>query len=288
MLFLNLITMKKLIADSGSTKTDWKLLEDGKITGYFQTKGLNPFFISEENILNTIKEEILPKIKGNMDEIFFYGAGVTDKTKSDKIEKPLSKLFPKAKIEIQSDLLGASRALFGKEAGIVCILGTGSNSCLYDGKEIKKTIPSLGFILGDEGSGNALGKKLLSDYFKEVMPEKLRKLFEEDYKVKLKEILEQVYKESENPARYLASFAPFLSKNIADPYCQQILKKNAIAFFERDILTIPSAREYAIGFVGSVSYYFCDFFIRRACEFGFNSYRIEKKPIDELARFHME
>jgi len=287
MLFLNLIVMKKLIADSGSTKTDWKLLENGKITGSFQTKGLNPFFISEDDILNVLKEKIFPGIKGNVDEIFFYGAGVTDKNKSEKIEKPLSMVFPKAKIEVQSDILGASRALFGNEPGIVCILGTGSNSCIYDGKEIKKAIPSLGFILGDEGSGNALGKKLLSDYFKEVMPEKLRKLFEEDYKVKLKEVLEQVYKEAENPAKYLASFAPFLSKNIADPYCQQILKRNAIAFFERDVLTIPNAKKYALGFVGSVSYYFCDFFIRRACEFGFNSYRIENRPIDELAKFHM-
>jgi len=278
--------MKKLIADSGSTKTDWKLLEDGKISASFNTKGWNPFFTSKDDFLNDLNKKILPGIKGNVDEIFFYGAGVTDKTKSDKIEKPLSMLFPKAKIEIQSDLFGASRALFGNEAGIVCILGTGSNCCFYDGKEIKKTIPPLGFILGDEGSGNALGKKLLSDYFKEVMPAKLRVLFEEDYIVKLKEVLKQVYNEAENPAKYLASFATFLSKNIADPYCQQIIKRNTVNFFERNVLIIPSAKKYPIGFVGSIAYYFSDFIVRRACEYGFSSYRIEKEPIRGLVKFH--
>jgi len=278
--------MKKLIADSGSTKTDWALIEDGKISASFKTKGFNPFFTSEDAFLNNLKEKILPEIKGNVDEIFFYGAGITDKNKKDKIEKPLSLLFPKTKIEIQSDLLGASRALFGNEAGMVCILGTGSNSCLYDGKEIKKTIPPLGFILGDEGSGNALGKKLLGDYFKEIMPVKLRKLFEEDYMIKLKEVLKQVYKENENPTEYLASFTPFLTKNIADPYCQQILKRNTINFFERNVLTIPSAKKYPIGFIGSIAYYFSDFIVRRACEYGFSSYRIEKEPINGLVKFH--
>ena len=278
--------MKKLIADSGSTKTDWALIEDGKILGSFKTRGLNPFFTSKDEFLNTLKEKIIPETKGNVDEIFFYGAGITDKDKKNEIEKPLSLLFPNSIIEIRSDLLGASRALFGNEAGIVCILGTGSNSCLYDGKDIRKAIPPLGYILGDEGSGNALGKKLINDYFKEIMPLKLRKLFEEDYTINLKDVLKQVYKENENPAKYLSLFTPFLSKNIADPYCQQILKRNTINFFEKNVLTIPSAKKYPIGFIGSIAYYFSDFIVRRACEYGFSSYRIEKEPINGLVKYH--
>lgn len=280
--------MKKLIADSGATKTDWVLIEDGKISTYFKTTGFNPYVSSENAFLNSLKEKIIPETKGNVDEIFFYGAGITDKNKRDKIEKPLSLLFPKTKIEIQSDLLGASRALFGNEAGIVCILGTGSNSCLYDGKEIKKNIPPLGYILGDEGSGNALGKNLINDYFKEIMPLKIRKLFEEDYMIKLKEILKQIYNDNENPAEYLASFAPFLSKNITDPYCQQILKRNAINFFEKNVINIASAKNYTIGFIGSIAYYFSDFIVRRACEYGFSSYRIEKNAINGLVKFHLK
>jgi len=240
--------MKKLIADSGSTKTDWALIEDGKILGSFKTRGLNPFFTSKDEFLNTLKEKIIPETKGNVDEIFFYGAGITDKDKKNEIEKPLSLLFPNSIIEIRSDLLGASRALFGNEAGIVCILGTGSN--------------------------------------REIMPLKLRKLFEEDYTINLKDVLKQVYKENENPAKYLSLFTPFLSKNIADPYCQQILKRNTINFFEKNVLTIPSAKKYPIGFIGSIAYYFSDFIVRRACEYGFSSYRIEKEPINGLVKYH--
>jgi len=276
---------KKLIADSGSTKTDWILLEDGKISDSFKTKGLNPFFISKNDFLKEIREKILPVIKGEVDEIFFYGAGVTDNIEANKIKEPLSQLFFKAKIEVQNDQLGASRALFGNQAGIVCTLGTGSNSCLYDGRKIQIAIPPLGFILGDEGSGNALGKRLIGDYFKRIMPVEIRILFEEEYKITIGQVLNNVYKTS-NSSKYLAGFAPFLSKNIADPYCQQILKKNTVDFFERNVLTIPSAKKYPIGFVGSIAYYFKDFIIRRACEYGFNKYRIEKKPIDGLINFH--
>ncbi len=277
--------MKKLVADSGSTKADWRLIEDGEDSCSFQTKGMNPFFRTSEDMFLELKEKILPCSGQDVDEVFFYGAGVVDQQKGEIVRTALGQLFPGVKAETHSDVLGASRALFGNQQGIACILGTGSNACLYDGKEITAKIPPLGFILGDECSGGVLGRKLIGDYFKEVMPEKLRSLFREQFTIDLSVVLERVYR-MERPNRYLAGFTPFISQHIDEPYCRLLILESLTEFFERNVLKIPDYQKYSIGFVGSVAFYFNNFISDLTTKYGFKDYRILKEPITGLVEYH--
>ena len=277
--------MKKLVADSGSTKADWRLIENGKESRSFQTKGMNPFFRTSEDMFLELRETIFPGTGQDVEEVFFYGAGVADQQKGEIVRTALKQLFPDVKAETQSDVLGASRALFRNRQGIACILGTGSNACLYNGKEVTAKVPPLGFILGDECSGGVLGRQLIGDYFKEVMPEKLRYLFGEQFPVNLSTVLEHVYR-MERPNRYLAGFAPFISQHIDEPYCRQLIQKNLTDFFERNVLKIPDYQNYSIGFVGSVAFYFSKFISNLVSKYGFKDYRILKEPINELVEYH--
>lgn len=277
--------MKKLIADSGSTKTDWRLIDDKTGLHSFQTTGINPFFRTSENIFQELNKKIFPEIDRNIDEIFFYGAGVVNPEKGDVVKNALLKLFPNARIETHSDILGASRALFGTQPGIACILGTGSNTCLYDGRKITKRILPLGFILGDECSGADLGKKLIGDYFKQVMPSELRILFKRQFTVNQDDILNHTYR-MERPNKYLAGFAPFLSQHINDPYCQQLLKNKLADFFERNVLKLPNVLSFDIGFVGSVAFYFSNMIENVARSYGFKQQIILKEPISGLVEYH--
>src|SRR4249920_2250468 len=201
-----------LIADSGSTKCEWRLLEAGKKKKIFTT-GISPYFLNAEQITALLKKELLPKIKNAIpEEIFFYGTGLKDNANKRFIHTVLKKVFPSAQIEVQTDLLGAARALSQTEKGICCILGTGSNSCYYDGKKILKNSPGLGYVLGDEGSGAYLGKKVLQYYLYKTFDEDLAFKFNDIYKTDKAEILEQVYK-NPLPNRYLAEFTHFLADN---------------------------------------------------------------------------
>ncbi|MGV8092409.1 MAG: ATPase [Mangrovibacterium sp.] len=273
----------KLIADSGSTKADWRLIGERSEIDSFQTKGMNPYFRTSEDISQELQEKIIPKITHDVKEIFFYGAGVIEQV--NDVKESLSRLFPGANVETHSDVLGASRALFGHHAGIACTLGTGSNACLYDGHQVSEKVPPLGFILGDECSGSAFGKKLLGDYFKKVMPSPLRLLFEKEFSPVLADVLDHVYR-MERPNQYLASFAPFLSAHIQEPYCRNMVESGFKEFFERNVMTLPVATSYSIGFVGSVAYYFRDIVIRQTEAFGFKHPVILKEPITGLIAYH--
>ena len=277
--------MKKLIADSGSTKADWRLTDGLTEIRSYQTKGMNPFFRTSEDIFRELQEKISPEAGSDVMEIFFYGAGVINQGKGDMVKDALSRLFPHAKVETHTDVLGASRALFGHEAGIACILGTGSNACLYDGRKITEKIPPLGFILGDECSGAAFGKRLLGDYFKQVMPLPLRRLFEQQFSTDQGEVLNRVYR-TERPNKYLAGFAPFLSTHIHEPYCRKMVEENFRAFFERNVLRLPGAAGFPIGFVGSVAFYFKDIIAELTEIYGFKSPTILKEPIAGLVAYH--
>ncbi|MBW8326934.1 MAG: ATPase [Prolixibacteraceae bacterium] len=275
----------KLIADSGSTKTAWKLIGNSGEIKNIKTSGINPFFRSEDDIFQELQTLLLPETGTEITEIYFYGTGIINAEKGDIIKRALNRLYAKASIETYSDVLGAARSLFGNQAGIACILGTGSNVCLYNGQEITGGVSPLGFILGDEGSGAVMGRKLLGDYFKEVMPLHLREDFTQRYKLTREEALNRVYR-SEKPNQFLAQFTPFLSEHANSAYCQEFVQRNFMEFFERNVSHIPHYTNYPIGFIGSVAYYFSQILNNTASYFGFDETTIIKDPIDGLEKYY--
>ncbi|MCK3683109.1 ATPase [Maribellus sp. YY47] len=276
--------MTILIADSGSTKTDWLYTDAEGNSLLIQTKGLNPFFRSSDDIYQELKGTLFSKVP-EVDKVFFYGAGVINAERGDVIKAALAPLYPDAKVETNSDLLAAARALFQHSKGIACILGTGSNASLYNGENIEYGVPPLGFILGDECSGSALGKKLLGDYFKNVMPEDLKERFQQKYKVTQAEVLDKVYR-TERPNKYLAGFAPFVSENISEKYCEDLVKASFCEFVDRNVLQIPDATQYPIGFSGSIAWNFRAIIESTAREYGFQATVILQKPIEHLHDYH--
>lgn len=277
--------MTKLIADSGSTKTAWKLISTSGEVETIKTSGINPFFRTEEDIFQELSAKLLPETGTDIQQIFFYGAGIVNTEKGDIIRRALKRIYPEAVSEAHSDVLGAARALFGDEAGIACILGTGSNACLYDGNRIAMGISPLGFILGDEGSGAVMGRKLLGDYFKEVMPVRIRDEFTKRFELTREEALNRVYR-TEKPNQFLAQFVPFLSEHRDSAYCQEFVQQNFMEFFERNVVKLPSFSHYKIGFVGSVAYHFSEILSNTASFYGYENITILKDPIDGLETYY--
>ena len=205
-----------LIADGGSTKTDWSIVSGNQEIDRIKTRGINPFFQTEEDISAEIRDNLVPKIKkyGSIEAVYFYGAGCAFPEKNEILRRSITHYLP-VPVEVGSDLLAAARALCGNSPGIACILGTGSNSCLYDGKDIIKNISPLGFILGDEGSGAVLGKLLVGDVLKNQLPVALQKAFFAEFGLTPAVIMEKVYKQP-FPNRFLASLSPFLLRHIEE------------------------------------------------------------------------
>lgn len=244
-----------LIADSGSTKTSWCFIDKNKNATYFSTSGINPFFRTSVDIEDELRDKLVPQIPGVVNKIFFYGAGIINKEKGEIVKQAMNSLFPNAQTEVYSDLLAAAHATLGNSKGIACILGTGSNSCLFDGKQIVEHIPPLGFILGDEGSGAVLGKNLLADYLKGIMPEHIAEKFQHDFTYHYAEFMEGVYKK-EKPNLFLSGFVPFLSDNINENYCKALVETSFEAFIQRNLFRYSGITELPVNFVGSVAYYF--------------------------------
>ena len=276
-------TTMKLIADSGSTKTAWKLIGNSGEIKDIKTPGINPFFRTEEDIFQELSAVLLPETGLDVQEIYFYGAGIINAEKGEIVKRALTRIYPEAQIETHSDVLGAARALFGDQAGIACILGTGSNVCMYDGEKITAGISPLGFILGDEGSGAVMGRKLLGDYFKEVMPARLRDEFSKRFGITREEALNRVYR-SEKPNQFLAQFVPFLSEHANSAYCQEFVQHNFMEFFERNVIKLPEYNQFPIGFTGSVAYYFSGILNNLANYYGFDQTTIVKDPIEGLEK----
>lgn len=250
------------------------------------TEGINPFFRTTDSIYQELLHHLLPLTNGAVEQVYFYGAGIINEEKASIIRIALQRLFPASSIELYSDVVAASRSLFGSKAGIAAILGTGSNVCLYDGEKVVTGISPLGFILGDEGSGAVLGRKLLGDYFKMVMPPPLRERFEASYHLTREVALQRVYK-AEKPNHYLASFVPFLSSEITSEYAQNLVRNSFVEFFERNVVKIPDYRDYSIGFTGSVAFYFSDL-VRQVCsKFGMHCISIQQEPMEGLIRYHL-
>ena len=292
-----------LIADSGATKTDWLLGQDSH-TKLIKTEGINPFHQTDEKIESIIKDELLPQLtelKANnhetvaadshtatcnstnsIESIFFYGAGCLP-THIGGIVRSLKKHFTSADIQVFTDLLGAARALCGHQPGIACILGTGANSCLYDGEQIQRNISPLGYILGDEGSGSYLGKRFIGDCFKEQLPSFLRDGLLNEFNLTYTDIINKVYKEPQ-ANRFLASLTPYIYAHKEVPEVHSFLIDCFETFFRRNVL--PYHADYPLSFTGSISWYFQDEVKEAAQNLGLKTSAFIKNPIEGMAAYH--
>lgn len=273
-----------LIADSGSTKTDWFFVGDEGFHTHKQTPGINPFYQDSKTIFESISQ--LPERVESPKEIYFYGAGCATFEKNKVVEDAIRQLYPDANIEINSDLLAAARALCGKEKGIACILGTGSNSCSYDGEEIIKNVSPLGYILGDEGSGAVMGRKLISDILKNQLPDNIIKAFFNSYDLTPHDILDRVYKQS-FPNRYLAQFTHFIAAHLHEESIKEILLSNFKEFFKRNVAQYAQHKVLPIHFVGSIAFHFKQELIEVSDKLGYNLGKIEKSPVNGLIQYHI-
>lgn len=275
-----------IIADSGSTKTDWCTGNTQTDCRTVQTEGINPFHQSVDEISRIISSTLVPQLgdTGEVTAVYFYGAGCIPE-KADTVKQTLLQSFPQASVSVESDLSGAARALCGKSAGIACILGTGSNSCAYDGEKITAHVSPLGYILGDEGSGAVLGKRLASDCLKHQLPEDLCGEFLEEYRLTPAFILDKVYRQPQ-ANRFLASFVPFLSTHKHRPEIHSLLISSFTAFFRRNVMQYPSYREVNVHFTGSVAYYFRDEVREAARALDIRTGIILKSPMEGLTDYH--
>ena len=276
-----------LIAESGSTKTDWLFISSDGTQTELHTDGINPARDARDNIYNVLYHDLLTQLPQAEapQAVYFYGAGCIEPF-SRNVKSVIEELFPGCHAEVESDLLGAARAVCGHEPGIACILGTGSNSCLYDGKDIVKHTPPLGYILGDEGSGSYLGKMLLNGLFKGTLPEALKEDFCNEYQLSMPDIIERVYRLPAANA-FLASLVPFIAKHRTNPDIHNMLVEVFCLFIERNI-AIYGHKEMPINCVGGVAYQFEDELKEAAKEKDMQIGRILRRPIERIVQFHLD
>ena len=276
-----------LIADSGSTKTDWRMVDqEGNQISSIITDGLNPYFLSKHKIAATIEEEVLPSIE-NVKKMFFYGAGCGLPVKATLVREALTSVittrFP---VEVSGDILGAARSLLQDEEGIACILGTGANSCLYDGREITFIKPSLGYMFSDWGSGTVMCKDLVALLLQEKLPTDILEDFLDTYRMGRPEILDHIYNKP-LPNRFLASFTPFLLKYAEVPECKEIILGNFKRFFSYYVLEYPPfSKAGKISFVGSIAFRFRSYLRLVAEGMGIEIDSIVQHPMDGLVKYH--
>ena len=273
-----------LIADSGSTKTDWAWIENGTIVHRVTTAGINPVHQGEEDIEKVV-EQLFPRKNTSLKWVFFYGAGCIPEKKG-VVEKVLRKVFPDAdRIEVESDLLGAARAVCQHQEGLACILGTGSNSCLYDGEKIVGNIPPLGYILGDEGSGAVLGKLFLNALFKGALPDGMKEDFLQSSGLSYPEIIQRVYRQP-MANRFLASTSLYISEHLDVPALRELVKQNFRDFFHKNIAQY-GRHDLPVGAIGSIAYHYRDLLQEVAEEEGYNLSKIAKSPMEGLVTYHL-
>ena len=275
----------KLIADSGATKCEWCLITNGKKKTIL-TQGISPYFLDEAQIITILNKSLIPKLKEVViEEVFFYGTGLSNANNALIVKKALKFLFKKAKIQIETDLTAAARALCGKKKGIACILGTGSNSCYYDGKKMQKNSPGIGYILGDEGSGAYLGKKVIQHFLYNTFDEEIMARFEKQFKTTPVEILETVYKQP-LANRYLASFAIFLAENRGHYMIENIIEDGLNDFFFTHIYKYKESWTYPINFIGSIAFGFKDVLQDLCKTYELELGRVLKTPMKGLIEYH--
>lgn len=281
-----MITSEKeiLIADSGATKTDWCFTKNGKIIHRFSGEGISPVFQTGDEIAREIRTHVYPILKGvRIDAVYFYGAGCIPE-KTGLVRDAIHESFPIDNIRVHSDLIAATHSLCGRNTGIACILGTGSNSCQWNGEEIVKQISPLGFILGDEGSGAVLGKNLVSDALKNQLTKGLKEMLLEEYGLTPAIIIEKVYRQP-FPNRFLASLCPFLLTHIGDPTIRLIVTRSFSAFFERNVMQYDYQKN-KVNFVGSIAWYFSTPLKQVATEKGIEVGTIVQSPMSGLIDYY--
>lgn len=277
----------KIIADSGSTKTDWVVLVDNIIIKRFSSIGINPIYKSINDIKNIIKTTFSDKFNyKDVKEIYFYCAGCMSYENSDNIKQSLRGLFLNSIININSDILGAAQSLFRKDDGIAIILGTGANICIYNNQKIISTRSGIGYILGDEGSGAHIGKSLIQDYLNDNMPKEIKKIFELNKDFEKSLLINTIYRKP-NANVFLSKFSVIVKEHIDIPYFYLLVKNSFISLFEIHIKKISNINTNEIGFVGSVAFYFQDILREVANEYNIKVKKIIQKPIDGLIEYHL-
>lgn len=275
-----------LIADSGSTKTDWCVIREGRPVRRFETDGTNPFFQAPEQIERTLASQLLPRLDGRpVRSVFFYGAGCAFEEQTAMIRRVLRSLLDVRRVEVGSDMLAAARALCGRDPGIACILGTGSNSCRWDGQRIAEQVSPLGFILGDEGSGAVLGRRLVGDCLKNRLPAGLREKFLDRFGLTPAEILDRVYRQP-FPNRFLASLSPFLAEHIAVPEIRALVEESFGDFFRRNVAQYAGSSSLPVHCVGSVAYFYREPLERAAGRLSLRLGTVLRSPIEGLIAYH--
>ncbi len=278
-----------LIADSGSTRTQWAVIDkNGRRLDDFLTQGFNPNLVTTSQIVHELNQvDAIQEIKDQVHAVYFYGTGCADTTLNEIISTAITRIFPEAGVEVNNDLVGAAYATTPFQPGIVCIIGTGSNSCYFDGEKILYDDFSLGFILGDEGSGSYLGKKLVRDFFYNKLPDDLHEAFENEYQPIKRQVIAQVYR-LPRPNLYLASYSEFILKQVDHPYIRKMIADGFDAFVECFILRFDNYKTTPVHFVGSVAYYFSDILIESIEKYDIQATQIVKTPIDELVNYHLK
>ena len=275
-----------LVADSGSSKTDWLLAIPQQDAQQFRTAGLNPYFLSEKEIVKVLQDqggELITRA-AEITEIYFFGAGCSSPDRHEIVSNALSQLFTKSFISVDSDLLGSAYATCGHDKGLCCVLGTGSNISLFDGEETHAGKHGLGFVLGDEGSGTWFGKALITDFLYGKMPEDVSKKFNDQYHLDKDVVIKNVYQKP-GANSYLASFARFLSEIRETEYAQALLSAGLVEFIDTNIKSYPQYNRYKCNFVGSIAYVFADELTALCKSNGVRVGKIIKQPIHDLMTF---
>lgn len=275
-----------LIADGGSTKSAWCLIDQSGLKKNFNTEGYNPYFVDTRTIINSLERELPESLdKAAVKEVFYYGAGCSTEEKVAIVYNAMKAVFVNADIFVGHDLLAAARALMGNEPGFAAILGTGTNSCVYDGKEVTLNIDSLGYFLGDEGSGSFIGKQLIRDYMRGYMPKDLQEAFFKQYGLTNEDIFDNIYNKP-LPNRFLASFSKFAYEHNTSTYARDVVKTSFEYYFKNLVCHYPNYQTYTFNCVGSVGYNFRDILEEVCVANGMKFGKIVRAPIDELVNFH--
>lgn len=281
--------MRVLIADSGSTKCDWQILDEtGREVGEFHTMGFNPYFHTSEKVAEVMTSHAdVQSFASEVSHVYFYGAGSSSEELCGIIRQGLRQAFENAEVHVDHDLVGAAYSTFDGRPGITCIIGTGSNSCHFDGEKVHEEVPALAYILGDEASGSWHGKKLLAAKLYHHLPAEVAADFDEMYGLGKEDIIDRVYREPD-PNVFLASFMTFIGKHRAQPLFQRWLKEGFEAFLRVHVQCFEGWKTEPVHFVGSVAYHFQEE-LKAVCQAeGITVGVIIKKPIDGLAAYHLE
>ena len=276
--------MIKLIADAGSTKIEWVVIDGKKVFKRLTTSGFNPNYADDSVFIDILNNEMgdLPPV----DAVYYYGSGCGSEAAQNVVRQHLKERFWEAKeVMVTHDLMGACHAVLGREKGIACILGTGANSCVYDGETITERAVSLGYLVGDEGSGCYIGRKLTRAYFYGLMPDDLKASFEQEYSLELKDFIDKVYHQPE-PSKYLAGFTQFAGDHLDHPYAKDLVKGCFNDFIKAFVLRYKDCRDLRVSFVGSVAFYFQTLLYECLSAEGLVMGKVMRSPMDGLIQMY--